>query len=285
MGSARFARRYPDFDRGMMACEGWVILPINMVVGLRRQKTDPRSDGALPFVGMDDIEPHGLKVLRTRPFAEMRSLGNRFRSGDLLYGRLRPYLNKTAVAVGDGACSGELRVLEPTPALDARYLQYYLHSQRFVGWVSATTSGDRPRVGFETLAGFAIPLVPLPEQRRIVARIDALFTEIAEGEAALAEARKGLPEPRSQKSSAASPMLSRPPPRRKPGSMPRPADAARLEQSILESAFEGRLVPQDPADEPASALLARVHAAQERRVGVGRQRARRAGKAGLIPTQ
>ena len=183
---------YPDFDRGMMACEGWVILPINMVVGLRREKSDPRLEGALPFVGMDDIEPHGLKVLRTRPFAEMRSLGNRFRAGDVLYGRLRPYLNKTAVADGNGACSGELLVFEPTPAIEARYLQYYLHSQRFVGWISATTSGDRPRVGFETIAGFAIPLAPLPEQRRIVARIDALFAEIAEGEAALADARKGL---------------------------------------------------------------------------------------------
>ncbi|MFZ2105616.1 MAG: restriction endonuclease subunit S, partial [Roseiarcus sp.] len=83
-------------------------------------------------------------------------------------------------------------MFEPTPAIEARYLQYYLHSQRFVGWISATTSGDRPRVGFETIAGFAIPLAPLPEQRRIVARIDALFAEIAEGEAALADARKGL---------------------------------------------------------------------------------------------
>ena len=203
---------YPDFDRGVMACEGWVILPINMVVGLRREKTDPRLDGALPFIGIDDIEPHGLKVLRTRPFAEMRSLGNRFRAGNVLYGRLRPHLNKTAVADGDGACSGELLVLEPTPAIDARYLQYYLHSQRFVGWVSATTSGDRPRVSFETIAGFAIPLAPLPEQRRIVARIDALFTGITEGGAALTEARKGLHTPRSPKSSAASPMLSRRPP-------------------------------------------------------------------------
>ena len=84
-------------------------------------------------------------------------------------------------------------MLEPTPAIDARYFQYYLRSQRFVGWVSATTSGDRPRVSFETIAGFAIPLAPLSEQRRIVARIDALFTEISGGEAALAEARKVSP--------------------------------------------------------------------------------------------
>src|SRR5208283_2119744 len=101
--------------------------------------------------------------------------GNRFYPGDVLYGRLRPYLNKTAIANAEGACSGELLVLVPMPAIDARYLQYFLHSRRFVGLVSATTSGDRPRVSFETITAFAIPLAPFPEQRRIVARIDALF--------------------------------------------------------------------------------------------------------------
>ena len=56
----------------------------------------------------------------------------------------------------------------------------------------STVSGDRPRIDFATIAGFDFPLAPLAEQRRIVARVDALFAEIAEGEAALAAARKGL---------------------------------------------------------------------------------------------
>jgi type I restriction enzyme S subunit len=60
------------------------------------------------------------------------------------------------------------------------------------------------------------------------------------------------------------------------------ADAARLKQSILKAAFEGRLSFQDPADEPASALLARVRAATERpeRRRPGRPRNRRDGGAG-----
>lgn len=184
--------RYPDFETGKVLRQGWLHVPIEMVVQLRREKADPALEGNLPFVGMDDIETDGLKVVQTRPFAEMKSLGNRFRPGDMLYGRLRPYLNKTAIVNQEGACSGELLVLTPSPAIDVRYLQYFMHSRRYVGWVSAAVSGDRPRVGFETLAGFAIPLPPIAEQRRIVARIDALFAEIDEGEAALAEARKEL---------------------------------------------------------------------------------------------
>lgn len=188
----RSPARYPDFETGQIKSHGWVHVPISMVVQLRSEKANPRIEGHLPFVGMDDIETDGLTIAQTRPFAEMKSLGNRFHAGDMLYGRLRPYLNKTATTDYEGACSGELLVLAPTAAIDIRYLQYFMHSRRYVGWVSAVVSGDRPRVGFETLASFAIPLAPIAEQRRIVARVDALFAEIAEGEAALAEARKGL---------------------------------------------------------------------------------------------
>jgi type I restriction enzyme S subunit len=122
----------------------------------------------------------------------MKSAGNRFFPGDVLYGRLRPYLNKTALTKNDGACSGELLAIRPSAAVDSRYLQLFMHSRRFVNTAMSTVSGDRPRIDFATLAGFDFPLAPLIEQRRIVERVDSLFAEIAEGEAALAMARKGL---------------------------------------------------------------------------------------------
>jgi type I restriction enzyme S subunit len=185
-------RELPDGEGLTPLPEGWDLVRISAVARLRSEKADPQSDAGLRFVGMDDIRTNGLKVIQTRAFSEMKSLGNRFHAGDLLYGRLRPYLNKTAVVGEEGACSGELLVIETTPAIDVRYLQFFLHSRRFVGWVSSVTSGDRPRISFETAANFEISLAPLAEQRRIVARVDALFAEIAEGEAALAAARRGL---------------------------------------------------------------------------------------------
>ncbi|MGJ4997354.1 hypothetical protein ACQR0Z_23220 [Bradyrhizobium sp. HKCCYLS3077] len=141
---------------------------------------------------MDDIEPNGMRVIQTRPFNLMRSSANRFERGDILYGRLRPYLNKTALATEEGASSGELLAIVPRPAVDPKYLQYYLHSRHFVNKAMGVVTGDRPRIDFGTIAQFDLPLAPLPEQRRIVARIDELFAEIAAGEAALADARKGL---------------------------------------------------------------------------------------------
>lgn len=132
---------------------------------------------------MDDIEPEGTSIVRTRPFGSMKSAGNRFFPGDVLYGRLRPYLNKTALPTSDGACSGELLVVRPSIAVNSRYLQLFMHARRFVNTAMSTVSGDRPRIDFTIIAEFDFPLAPLAEQRRIVARVDALFAEIADGEA------------------------------------------------------------------------------------------------------
>ena len=172
--------------------EGWCWTTVGSVGNLRGEKVSPRAEPSLPFVGMDDIEPNGTSITQTRSFGSMKSAGNRFFPGDVLYGRLRPYLNKTAVTTSDGACSGELLAIRPSAAVAPRFLQLFMHSRRFVNSAMSTVSGDRPRIDFATIAEFDFPLAPLPEQRRIVARIDALFAEIAEGEAALAAARKGL---------------------------------------------------------------------------------------------
>lgn len=172
--------------------EGWVWTPVGSIASLRGKKVDPKSEPNLPFVGMDDIEAHGTKIVQTRPFGTMKSVGNLFHKNDVLYGRLRPYLNKTALAPESGACSGELLAITPSGAVSPKYLQFFMHARRFVNTAMNTVSGDRPRIDFATIAAFDFPLAPLAEQRRIVARVDALFAEIAEGEAALEAARKGL---------------------------------------------------------------------------------------------
>jgi type I restriction enzyme S subunit len=172
--------------------DGWCWTTVGLVAGLRKEKVSPQAQPELPFVGMDDIERDGTSIVQTRCFGSMKSAGNRFYTGDVLYGRLRPYLNKTAVTTGDGVSSGELLAIRPSTAVDCRYLQLFMHARRFVNTAMGTVSGDRPRIDFATIAQFDFPLPPLAEQRRIVARIDALLAEIAEGEAALAAARKGL---------------------------------------------------------------------------------------------
>ncbi|CAN5918068.1 hypothetical protein BH11PSE3_BH11PSE3_09860 [soil metagenome] len=182
----------PAWEEPRPLPEGWCSAKVGAVASLRGEKVDPRSAPNLPFVGMDDIEVYGTEIVQTRPFGLMKSAGNRFYRNDVLYGRLRPYLNKTALAGEGGACSGELLAITSTAALEPKYLQLFMHTRRFVNTAMNSVSGDRPRIDFGTIAEFSFPLPPLAEQKRIVAHIEALFAEIAEGEAALAAARKGL---------------------------------------------------------------------------------------------
>ena len=162
------------------------------MLSLRRRKLSPKEHGDLPFVGMDDIEPDGLVIRSSRPFSEMKSAGNGFEIGDILYGRLRPYLNKVALTESRGAASGELLPLVARKDCEPRFLQLFLHSRRFVNCATEAVSGDRPRIDYRTLANFAVPIAPISEQKRIVARIEELFAEIDEGETALKRARRDL---------------------------------------------------------------------------------------------
>ena len=171
---------------------GWAWARLGDIVMVRGEKIRPDRSNGLPFIGMDDVLPGSLKVNSHGWFREMKSTGNAVEPGDILYGRLRPYLNKVAIADARAAASAEFIVLNARAGIDARYVQFALHAKRFVNFATRDTSGDRPRIDFDKISKFEIPVPPAAEQQRIAARIDELFAEIDAGEAALERARDGL---------------------------------------------------------------------------------------------
>jgi len=171
---------------------GWARAQLGDIVTVRGEKIRPDRSNGLPFIGMDDVLPGSLKVNSHGWFREMRSTANAVERGDILYGRLRPYLNKVAIADIRAAASAEFIVLIARAGIDARYVQFALHAKHFVNFATQDTSGDRPRIDFDKISKFEIPVPPTAEQRRIVARIDELLAEIDEGEAALGRARQAL---------------------------------------------------------------------------------------------
>jgi len=98
----------------------------------------------------------------------MKSTAFHFQPGDVLYGRLRPYLNKVLFAEFEGLCSSEFIVLAPNGAVKSQYLARYLGTKNFVGFANQLNQGDRPRVHFDQIAEYEVPLPPLSEQLRIV---------------------------------------------------------------------------------------------------------------------
>jgi type I restriction enzyme S subunit len=210
--------------------KGWIKTTLGEVTQPNRPKVNPKNYPALPFVGMEHIQAHTMRLLKTVPADTMKSNAVHFVAGDVLYGRLRPYLNKVYRPEFEGLCSAEFIVFPSTEHLATTFLQYFLNSLDFVSFASHLNEGDRPRVDFSQLAPYEFPLAPLPEQDRIVSKIEELFTKL----------EAGVEELRNVK-----------------------AQLKRYRQSVLKAALTGELTKDwreahQGELEPADELLARI---------------------------
>jgi type I restriction enzyme S subunit len=132
--------------------------------------------GNASFLGLEHVEAQTGRVLGRGRVAEMKSAVARFDAGDTLYGRLRPYLNKVVTPDFAGGASAEFIVFsKENGTIDMSFLRLRLMSPDFVAFAGTLDAGDRPRVDWSGISQFALLLPPLAEQRRIVARIEALF--------------------------------------------------------------------------------------------------------------
>jgi type I restriction enzyme S subunit len=129
---------------------------------------------------MEHIESGSRRLLSTIPATEMKSSSFHFHPGDVLYGRLRPYLNKVFYATFEGLCSSEFIVLPQSEAHDSRFLAMYLSTDGFVEFANQLNKGDRPRVSWDQISDHNIPLPPRHEQERIADGIEILSDRIGE---------------------------------------------------------------------------------------------------------
>lgn len=132
--------------------------------------------GEATFVGLEHIERDtgvriGSEKLR---LTEMTGRRARFRQGNIVYGYLRPYLNKVWIAEFDGLCSVDQYVFDVRPTADLRYVVHYLRSSVFLRAAPIDGApGQLPRIRSGEIADTPIPLPSLTEQRRIAAILDA----------------------------------------------------------------------------------------------------------------
>ncbi|MBP2150107.1 restriction endonuclease subunit S [Xanthobacter flavus] len=126
--------------------------------------------------------------------------GIAFKAGDILFGKLRPYLAKVFLCQLSGEAVGDFHVLRPASDMAGRFLQYLMLTREFIVIVDGSTYGAKmPRASWDFMGQMELPKPPLPEQRAIAAfldretaKIDALVAEQERLIALLAEKRRAV---------------------------------------------------------------------------------------------
>jgi len=134
----------------------------------------------LPYIGLEHIESHTALFIGSMEPQSVKSSTFRFSREHVLYGRLRPYLNKAISPEFEGHCSTEIFPLKPNPLLSREYLLYWLLADSTMDRINNTCTGARmPRADMNEVLDFNFPLPPLPEQHRIVTILAKAFEGIA----------------------------------------------------------------------------------------------------------
>ena len=133
----------------------------------------------MDYLELEDIESSTGRILNRRNTVDVQSAVTIFRKGDVLFGKLRPYLSKYIHADFDGKCTGEILAFRPIK-ITSRFLFYCVASPWFIERCNAIAYGAKmPRVNWQTqLASFVFPLPPVKEQDEICRILDSKLAEI-----------------------------------------------------------------------------------------------------------
>lgn len=157
----------------------WEIVRLKYAAQLIGQKIDPKPHHK--YVGMENIESGTGRYVATQD-AVSEGLSSSFDKGDVLFGKLRPYLAKTWLAEFGGVCSSEFLVLRGQRVCP-EYLKYYTMTEGFVDQVNSSTYGAKmPRASWDFISLLDVPVPSVDEAKTIAhfldcetAKIDALI--------------------------------------------------------------------------------------------------------------
>ena len=130
---------------------------------------------------LEDIEKDSGKVIHKIRKYERNSSSTKhlFKKGQVLYSKLRPYLNKVVLADEEGFCTSEILPLNFSNVVEPQYALYYLMSPTFLKYANRCSYGVKmPRLGTADGRKAVFPLPPFEEQRRISRHISKIFIEI-----------------------------------------------------------------------------------------------------------
>ena len=243
---------YEQFQDGTVKCiedeipfelpDGWAWARLGVICpyGENKAVSADLIDETAWILDLEDIEKETGVIKKYTTKSERNSVSNKysFCKGQLLYSKLRPYLNKVVIATKDGYCTTEILPLTIYGNIYSPYMQLFIMSPTFLTYVNMISYGVKmPRLGTNDGKNAIIAIPPINEQKRIRDKFDIvapLFDKIQNNLNNLNN------------------------------------EVTAIKSKILDLAIRGKLVPQDPNDEPASVLLERIREEKEELIKQGK---------------
>ncbi len=178
---------------------------------------------------LEDLEKDTASIIQIllKKERSIKGVRHKFQKGDVLYSKLRTYLNKVLVAPKAGYCTTEIIPFNSYCDISTHYLCHVLRSTYFLDYTQQCGYGVKmPRLSTNDACNGMIPLPPLAEQQRIVMEVEKWLGLIDQVEQDKADLQTTIKQAKNK---------------------------------ILDLAIHGKLVPQDPNDEPAIELLKRIN--------------------------
>ena len=243
---------YEQFQDGTVKCiedeipfelpDGWAWARLGVICpyGENKAVSADLIDETAWILDLEDIEKETGVIKKYTTKSERNFVSNKysFCKGQLLYSKLRPYLNKVVIATKDGYCTTEILPLTFYGNIYSPYMQLFIMSPTFLTYVNMISYGVKmPRLGTNDGKNAIIAIPPINEQKRIRDKFDIvapLFDKIQNNLNNLNN------------------------------------EVTAIKSKILDLAIRGKLVPQDPNDEPASVLLERIREEKEELIKQGK---------------
>ena len=217
--------------------ENWVWTRLSRILTASGEKTEDFSDTSLKYVGLEHLQKD-KGIIGYGSSCDIKSAKNVFHKGQLLYGKLRPYLNKHDVAEFSGVCSTDILVFDSAKYITKHYINNYFNTRYFISYTNENSKGiNLPRVSETIVLNVICPLPPLAEQARIVSLIESLFSRLDEARVKAQEVIDGFELWKS---------------------------------AILHKAFTGRLVEQRPEEGTGEELFREIQAEKQLLVKEGK---------------
>lgn len=152
-----------------MIMQEWKQIELGKFVDIGRKKYQPTPKAGIPCIELESIEKVSGRITHTIDSSTLSSMKNKFMHGDVLFGKLRPYLRKYALMDTKGICSTEIWVLHPQQNLcTSKFLFLLVQTDKFIYTANLSCGSRMPRADWDLVANTPFSLPPIEEQRKIV---------------------------------------------------------------------------------------------------------------------